>query len=220
MFWPYAPTAWRMTRDPRAEWLEGDERLVGVYDLSRELPPLDRLGSVLRGLHNMNGQPLSQSVRGGTQSDGNLFHRIEPEIVAIREAVRGALAEHMGQLPELDARHPLARGRPSSIAFSGAWSVRLKQGGHHSNHFHSMGWLSSALYIALPPDLGGKNQAGWLALGEPQAQLGIDLPPRRVIEPRPGLLALFPSWMWHGTRPFGEGERITVAFDVAPRPFV
>jgi hypothetical protein len=21
--------------------------------------------------------------------------------------------------------------------------------------------------------------------------------------------------MWHGTRPFGEGERITVAFDVA-----
>jgi hypothetical protein len=22
--------------------------------------------------------------------------------------------------------------------------------------------------------------------------------------------------MWHGTRPFGEGERITVAFDVAP----
>ena len=220
MFWPYAPTAWRMTGDPRAEWLEGDERLVGVYDLSRELPPLDRLASVLRGLHNMNGQPLSQSVRGGTQTDGNLFHRIEPEIVAIREAVRGAVTEHMRQLPELDARHPIARGRPSRIAFSGAWSVRLKQGGHHSNHFHSMGWLSSALYVVLPPDLGGRGQAGWLALGEPQAQLGIDLPARRVIEPKPGLLALFPSWMWHGTRPFGEGERITVAFDVARRPFV
>lgn len=215
MFWPYAPTVWRMTTDPRAEWLEGDERLVGAYDLSGELPPLERLASVLRGLHNFNGQPLSQSVRGGTQTDGNLFHRIEPEIVAVREAVRGAVEQHMRQLPELEARHPIVRGRPSRIAFSGAWSVRLKQGGHHSNHFHSMGWLSSALYIVLPPNLGGEDKAGWLALGEPQAELGINLPPHRMIEPRPGLLALFPSWMWHGTRPFGEGERITVAFDVA-----
>jgi hypothetical protein len=77
-----------------------------------------------------------------------------------------------------------------------------------------MGWLSSALYIALPPDL-GKDQAGWLTIGEPQAQLGLDLPPLRVIEPKPGRLVLFPSTMWHGTRPFQVGERLTVAFDVA-----
>jgi len=77
-----------------------------------------------------------------------------------------------------------------------------------------MGWLSSALYIVLPPDL-GQDDAGWLTLGEPQAQLGLDLPPFRIVEPKPGRLALFPSWMWHGTRPFGEGERMTVAFDVA-----
>jgi len=38
-----------------------------------------------------------------------------------------------------------------------------------------------------------------------------------VVEPKPCRLALFPSWMWHGTRPFGEGERMTVAFDVARR---
>ncbi len=215
MFWPYAPTAWRMTGDPRAEWLEGDERLVGVYDITRQLPPLDELASTLRRLHNLRGQPLAQSVRGGTQTDGNLFHRIEPEIVALREAVRETVAEHARNLPNLDARHPLARGRPSRIAFSGAWSVRLTGGGHHSNHFHSMGWLSSGLYIVLPPDLGAGDHAGWLTLGEPQAQLGIDLPPRRMIEPQLGRLALFPSWMWHGTRPFGEGERITVAFDVA-----
>jgi Flp pilus assembly protein TadD len=215
MFWPYASTIWRLTGDPRAEWLEGDERLVGVFDLTGKLPPLDQLASTLRRLHNLRGQPLAQSVRGGTQTDGNLFQRIEPEIVAIREAVRNAAAEHARNLPDLDARHPLARGRPSRIGFSGAWSVRLQSGGHHSNHFHSMGWLSSALYIVLPPDLGTGDHAGWLILGEPQAQLGIDLPPRRLIEPKAGCLALFPSWMWHGTRPFGEGERITVAFDVA-----
>ena len=41
-------------------------------------------------------------------------------------------------------------------------------------------------------------------------------PEARYVEPRPGRLVLFPSWMWHGTVPFGAGERLTVAFDVAP----
>jgi hypothetical protein len=214
MFWPYAPTAWRMTGDPRAEWLEGDERLVGVYDIADRLPPLERLAPLLRNLHNLRGQPLAQSVRGGTQTDGNLFQRIEPEIVALREAVRQTVAEHAQRVPELDEGHPLRRGWPSRIRFSGAWSVRLQAGGKHANHVHPMGWLSSALYIVLPPDLGAGNRSGWLTLGEPQAQLGLDLPPRRMVEPKLGRLALFPSWMWHGTRPFGEGERITVAFDV------
>ena len=46
----------------------------------------------------------------------------------------------------------------------------------------------------------------------------LDLPPIRLIEPRPGRLVLFPSTMWHGTRPFAQGERLTVAFDVARPP--
>jgi hypothetical protein len=71
------------------------------------------------------------------------------------------------------------------------------------------------LYIVLPPDLGDK-EAGYLALGDPNApSFKIDLPALRTIEPKPGRLVLFPSYMWHGTLPFGEGERMSVAFDVA-----
>jgi Flp pilus assembly protein TadD len=213
-FWPYAATVWRMMEDPRSEWLEGDERLVGVYDIVDLLPPLDKLAETLRALHTSRGQPLVQSVRGGTQTDGHLFQRIEPDIVALRDAIRQAVAEHAAQLPPIDPKHPLLRHRPKKIEFTGAWSVRLQAGGQHANHVHPMGWLSSALYIVLPSDL-GRDQAGWLTLGEPQAQLALDVPPHRVVEPKPGRLALFPSWMWHGTRPFGEGERLTVAFDVA-----
>jgi hypothetical protein len=55
-----------------------------------------------------------------------------------------------------------------------------------------------------------------LTLGEPQAELELDLEPHRLVEPQPGRLVLFPSTMWHGTRPFEAGERLTVAFDVAP----
>jgi tetratricopeptide (TPR) repeat protein len=213
LFWHYASSAWRLTDDPRLDWLQGDERFVGEYDISDRLL-LDRLAETLRKLHVSKSEFFSQSVRGGTQTDGNLFQRIEPEIVAMREAIRHTVAEHAAQLPPVDPKHPLLRYRPEKIQFTGSWSVRLQAGGSHANHVHPFGWLSSALYIVLPPDL-GREHAGWLTLGEPQAQLELDLPPTRMVEPVPGRLVLFPSWMWHGTRPFGEGERMTVAFDVA-----
>ena len=216
-FVPYAATAWRLIGDPRSDWLEGDERLVGVYDIGDRLPPLEEVAGLLRSLHTSRGQPLAQSVRGGTQTDGHLFQRIEPEIVQLHDVIREVVTEHAAQLPPPDPAHPLLRSRPERIQFTGAWSVRLLSGGSHANHVHPMGWLSSALYVALPPDL-GRDHAGWLTLGEPQAQLKVDLPPTRMIEPKPGRLVLFPSWMWHGTRPFGEGERMTIAFDVARGP--
>lgn len=216
MFWPSATIAWRLTGDPRAEWLEGDGRLIGVYDIGDQLPPLDRVAAILGGLHKVRGQPLSQSVRGGTQTDGNLFHRIEPEIVVLREAVRRTVAIHAEGLPADDPTHPIASRRPGRIRFAGAWSVRLAAGGHHTNHVHSQGWLSSALYIAVPDGLDAADRPGWLTLGEPDATLATRVSPRQTIEPTPGRLVLFPSWMWHGTRPFPDGTRLTVAFDVMP----
>jgi hypothetical protein len=43
-------------------------------------------------------------------------------------------------------------------------------------------------------------------------------PVRRTIEPRPGLLVLFPSYMWHGTVPFhSQQSRTTIAFDAVPK---
>ncbi|MEJ7776877.1 MAG: putative 2OG-Fe(II) oxygenase [Sphingomicrobium sp.] len=219
-FWPYAATTWRMTGDSRLEWLTGDHHFVAQYDLAERLPPLETLAGKLRELHRVSGQPLAQSVRGGSQTDGHLFHLIDPAIVSLREAVRKAVKEYVTALPPRDPRHPLlAPPRAAPITFAGAWSVRLRSGGFHSNHVHPFGWISSVLYIALPPDVGA-GIAGWLTLGEPRSRsLPLDLEPLRLVEPKPGRLVLFPSWMWHGTRPFGSGERLTVAFDVAvPRP--
>lgn len=216
--WPYAATAWRLTGDPRGQWLTGDPRFVAVMDLSRELPPLGNLGALLRSLHVAKAEYLDQSVRGGTQTDGPLFSRIEPEIRATREAVVRAVDRYLAQLPPTAAAHPLlGRRRDRRVRFAGSWSVRLRGGGHHSNHVHPQGWISSALYISLPARHEAEDpEAGWLTLGQPQAQLGLDLPPTHVVEPKEGQLVLFPSWMWHGTQPFLEGERLTIAFDIAP----
>jgi len=215
MFWPYASVAWRMLDDPRWQWLEGDERFVGVYDISDRLPPLATLAETLRRLHTLSGQPLEQSLRGGTQTDGDIFTHIDPVLVQLREAIRETVAEHVSKFPPREQGHPLLGPPREPIRFTGAWSVRLQSGGYHANHVHPAGWISSALYIVLPPDL-GQSEAGYLTLGDPSAPtFKIEMPPFRTVEPKPGRLVLFPSYMWHGTRPFGEGERMTVAFDVA-----
>jgi tetratricopeptide (TPR) repeat protein len=212
--WPYVAAGWRLTGDPRWQWLEADPRLVGVYDLAGAIPSLPDLADRLRGLHLSLHQPLEQSLRGGTQTDGTLFSRIEPEIVALRAAVLAAVERHIAQLPPPDPTHPTLRARRSGkLRFAGSWSVRLRDAGFHANHIHPAGWLSSAFYVAVPD--AATAQEGWLKLGEPQAELGLGLAPFRHVEPKPGRLVLFPSTMWHGTIPFAAGERITVAFDVA-----
>lgn len=216
---PYQSAAWRLTGDERWQWLEGDARFIGVYDIADRLPSLGALADRLRSLHLSSHHPLEQSLRGGTQTDGPLFSRIEPEIKALRQAVAEAVERHVAQLPPPRPGHPLLLAKRSPIAFSGSWSVRLTDAGFHVNHVHPAGWLSSAFYAALPEAaMGGPERAGWLSIGEPQTELGLGLPPIRLIEPKPGRLVLFPSTLWHGTRPFAEGERLTVAFDVARPP--
>jgi tetratricopeptide (TPR) repeat protein len=215
LFWPYASIAWRQSGDPRWQWLEGDERLIQTYDLRPKLPSLDALADRLRVLHAHSGRYLDQSVRGGSQTDGPLLSRLDPEIRELRAAIVEAVELYRSRLPPPDPAHPMLRqGREGRVRFAGSWSVRLQGAGFHSNHVHPKGWISSAFYVAVPEGL--KGQEGWLTLGEPQSELGLAMPPVRRIEPKPGQLVLFPSMMWHGTLAFDRGERMTVAFDVAP----
>ncbi|MES2497492.1 MAG: putative 2OG-Fe(II) oxygenase [Pseudomonadota bacterium] len=214
--WPYAAAAWRLSGDRRSTWLEDDPAFVRVIDLADRISDIDHLSTVLRGLHRAKGQHLDQSVRGGTQTDGPLFSRIEPEIRALRALILDAVADHVARLPDPDPRHPLlAYGRPARPRFAGSWSVRLAGEGHHANHVHPAGWISSAFYLTVPDEVGTGGSEGWLTLGAPQAELGLAIEPYRRIDPRPGRLVLFPSTMWHGTLPFRTGERLTVAFDIA-----
>jgi tetratricopeptide (TPR) repeat protein len=216
--WPYAATAWRVTGDPRCDWLEADSSLVQAIDLRAALPPLDELAETLRKLHVAKGEYLDQSVRGGTQTDGPLLSRVDPIIRHLRSAIVTAVRGYLNALPPADPRHPLLRHRRDRVVrFAGSWSVQLRSGGRHSNHVHPQGWISSALYVALPPRRpGDPDDAGWLTLGAPAEDLGLGLEPTQKVEPKPGRLVLFPSWMWHGTVPFAEGGRLTVAFDVRP----
>lgn len=214
--WPYLSLAWRMMGDARAQWLEGDPRLFGVYDLGLSPPELAALAAHLRALHIATNAPLDQSVRGGTQTDGNLLLRIDPAIRDLKARLLALVERHVARLPAEASSHPTLLASRTPLRIAGSWSVRLTDAGFHTDHVHPQGWFSSALYVALPETLGRgeEDRAGWLSLGEAR-DLVPGLPPLQLIEPKPGRLVLFPSTMWHGTRPFPQGERLTVAFDIA-----
>ena len=62
-----------------------------------------------------------------------------------------------------------------------------------------------------------RGHEGWLKFGEPGVVTNPPLGPEHFVKPKAGDLVLFPSYMWHGTVPFGGDEpRLTVAFDVLP----
>lgn len=224
--WSHLGTAWRLAGDEREHWLFDYERLVGFVEVAPppgfdDLPAfLQTLAATLEAMHNAKREPVNQSVRGGTQTTGLLFGRDDAIIRAAEGALRTAVEGWIGTLPN-DAAHPFLSRKQRSVGFVGSWSVRLSSAGRHSNHIHPKGWASSAFYVSLPGSVlesDSESRAGWIQFGQPLEELGLDLPPRRVIQPRPGHLALFPSWTWHGTVPFEAPEpRLTIAFDMQPR---
>lgn len=216
--WALRGVVWRLTADERSEWLDGSGKLAGMVRLHGADSILPKIVPLLHELHDQSPLPLGQSLRGGTQTRGILFDRMEPEFAELRDAISATVDDYRTELPPFDAAHPLLRHRDTAWKLAGSWSVRLTGGGDfHTAHIHPLGIVSSALYLETP-DISHDHdlQAGWLELGRPAADLGLDLGPIKTFEPKPGYLALFPSTLYHGTRPFTSGRRLTTAFDVTP----
>ncbi len=215
-------TARRLTGDARYREAYDYGGLVAAYDLidpetAEGARELEELREALRRLHRFATHPFSQSVREGSQATLRLDGRHEPPIERLlqrlREAVDRRLAEGAGR------GGPFWGRNTGAAEFTGAWSVRLGASGHHADHIHPRGWISSAFYVSTPQESADTQaKAGWIKFGEPGARTRPKLAAEHYVQPRPGRLVLFPSYMWHGTVPFAsEDERMTVAFDVVPR---
>ncbi len=214
----------RTLDDPRDEILNGYDTLIQVFDLE---PPagfasmedfnaelcsyLDRIHPAVRKFHN-------QTLREGTQTNGDLFgagHELVERVqIRIHEALRGYIAG----LKE-DARHPFLSRRTRNTRYNGSWSSRLGDCGFHVNHTHPRGWISSCYYAGVPDVVKDESQRqGWIKFGESSFENLLERnPARRAVQPVPGRLVLFPSYMWHGTNPFhAPMARTTIAFDVVP----
>jgi uncharacterized protein (TIGR02466 family) len=220
--WGWAATAARAVGDPLYRQLYDYEAMVGVYDIEAPegWPNLEAyladLAAALNRIHVFNEHPSNQSLRHGTQTTHRLTGSSDPAIRAFFRAVDKPIRQHIAGMGE--GTDPARSRRTGAYRIEGAWSVRLRPGGFHRDHFHSEGWLSSAFYVETPDSaLDSPEKQGWIRFGQPPFQTKPELPAEHFVRPKPGRLVLFPSYMWHGTVPFTTDEkRLTIAFDALP----
>ena len=215
--------AYRLLGDDRDEILNGYDSLIQLFDLE---PPDGfssmtdfnaELNAYLDGLHPETREFISQSLRGGTQTPAQLFGAGHDLVQRLRARISEAVARYITDLKE-DPAHPFLARRSRDFRYSGSWSSRLRDCGFHINHIHPTGWISSCYYVGVPQAVKDETaRQGWIKFGEPSFETALANPIRRAIEPVPGRLVLFPSYMWHGTIPFHDARpRTTIAFDVVP----
>ena len=214
---------WRLQEDARARQLEN----VDAFVRAQVLPPppgyaditaFNRdLVALLDGMHANRHHPLDQTLRGGTQTIGNLLEMKSPLLESLRTLFEDAIRSFVDSLPSSDF-NPYRAFRGSPFHFTGSWSVSLASEGFHLSHIHPAGRMSSCYYVSVPDEIAdGTDDAGCLVLGQSPLGLGDADAPLATVRPRSGLLVLFPSYMYHATVPFRSAERrLTVAFDVAP----
>lgn len=141
-------------------------------------------------------------------------------------------------LDDLPRRDPVfeelkRRLEKSARAFAAelAWEVRprldslwvnlLRAGGHHAAHIHPHSILSGTLYVEAPAG------SGAIRFEDPRLPLMMAAPLRAddapqalrpfvSIDPQPGLLLMWESWLRHEVLPGkGRGERLSISFNFA-----
>ena len=99
------------------------------------------------------------------------------------------------------------------------WVNLLKSGGHHGGHIHPHAVLSGTFYVA------ASESSGAIRFEDPRLPLMMAAPVRRsdapepllpfvTVDPRPGLLLMWESWLRHDVCPGrGKGDRLSVSFN-------
>ena len=110
---------------------------------------------------------------------------------------------------------------PRKPKLDSLWVNLLKGGGAHSAHIHPHSIISGTLYLEVPPG------SGAIRFEDPRLPMMMAAPVRRpdapegllpfvTVQPRPGLLLLWESWLRHEVLPgTGRGERLSASFNFA-----
>ena len=101
------------------------------------------------------------------------------------------------------------------------WVNLLKSRGAHSGHIHPHAIISGTLYVEAAPASGAirfEDPRLGLMMAAPRrdSAVGEAMQPFVTVEPRPGLLLLWESWLRHEVLPgTGKGERLSISFNFA-----
>ncbi|MEO6360307.1 MAG: TIGR02466 family protein [Sphingomicrobium sp.] len=126
----------------------------------------------------------------------------------------------IGDLSRLLTKHAAAFAQdcafdlPRKPRLDSLWVNLLKGGGHHSGHIHPHSILSGTLYVEVPPG------SGAIRFEDPRLPMMMAAPTRPdtfvTVDPRPGLLLLWESWLRHEVMPgTARSERLSISFNFA-----
>ena len=198
------------------------DRLIDIQDLPVPSSYADgqafraALVREIRANRTLVKNPQGTTTRDGWQT--NVLRQpgaqaVEDLLSSLRAAVDGYL-RRQGDSDFVKSAPTYARLSP--------WAVIYGRQGRQLPHIHSNGWLSGVYYGAAPRSDAEDAYSGATIIGslsEKAEGFGPLVPPwgTRAVEPVPGRLVLFPSYVPHSTLPSGvEGARVVVAFDVVP----
>ena len=182
-----------------------DDRLLEELDHScRTLAEDDRAGQRWAKAHGYRGYPSYASLDDLPQRDpvfADLVKKLNRHVAAFAK----------------DCAFDLAR----PLKLDSLWVNVMKRDGTHSGHIHPHSVVSGTIYVAVP------KGAGSLKLEDPRLPMLMAAPTRRpdapeelqsftTVEPAPGLLLLWESWLRHEVLPgTGRGDRLSISFNFA-----
>lgn len=175
-----------------------DETLLGDLERSiRSLAMDDSAGQRWSKEHRYAGYTSYASLNDLPRRDP-AFAELAKALTRHASLFARELEFDLGRKPKLDS----------------LWVNLLKSGGHHSGHIHPHSIISGTLYVEVP------QGSGAIRFEDPRLPLMMSAPPRPdsfvTVEPRPGLLLLWESWLRHEVLPgTGRGERLSISFNFA-----
>lgn len=186
--------------------------------LSYQWPDSDALNNELRAviLDAEKRKPgLTKSNVGGWHSDLGIFKWDAHCIAVLHDRIRVACVEMTRNI----VTRPNARF--TATYYVDGWANIVRSGDYHLVHNHPNNLWSGVYYVSVGEPEPNRPNNGQLELLDPRQAPNMVVIPDSLFEVRytvqasPGLMVMFPSWLRHYVHPFfGNGERISVAFNV------
>ena len=161
-------------------------------------------------------KPFLTATKNGLHTRNILEGQAKP-VVVLKNWLQDIFRQYVENLP-VDSEHLFLKQTYEKCRIS-AEAQLLDSSGFQETHLHDAAWVSGAYYISLPEIVKkSKESDGWLEFGHlPEDIITTTDPDVISIQPEEGMAALFPSYFYHGTRPFKSNKRrISIGIDLIP----
>ncbi len=158
---------------------------------------------------------ISRSNIGGWHSDESFFERPNAAVAKLRAYANAALKTVLANVTSYGEVDRIG------VGFA-AWANVMRRGGYNNVHNHGDADWSGVYYVD-PGDPPSQRHphSGIFEFIDPRGGVerlrlsGDDFAPMWRIEPKAGLLILFPGGMRHAVHPYqGNAPRISIAFNI------